>query len=152
MFPGVPVLNDLANHIDSHIRTQNLGHCYAAVSILILFYDSRHYAAGSQTRSIQRVNKLKFLVLSTEFHIAAASLIIPCIRSGADLLINTHAGNPNFNVIGACHREGTVAGCQLAQAVMQAQLLYQTLCLASRALQKQHQIGRGGCTGPFPPY
>ncbi len=79
--------------------------------------------------------KWSFLVLPAVFDVAAARLVVARVGRGANLLIDAHAGNPNFDIVGARHGEGAVARGELAQAVVEAKLLDQPLGLADQLLK-----------------
>lgn len=101
------------------------------------------HTAGRQPGSIERVREMQLFVRAAVFYVAAAGLVSARIRGRADLFINAHAGNPDFNIIGFSHGERAVPGGQTAQAVVQAELLYQAFRLADQLCK--------GLAGAFPP-
>ena len=95
------------------------------------------------------MGQVQLFIGAPVFDISAAGLVIPGVGRGAYLLIDAHAGNPNLDIVGSRHREGAVACRQLTQAVVEAKLLDQPLCLADQLLKGGVRLILGGILNHF---
>src|SRR6476620_7907072 len=116
-------------------------HVHAAVGALELLHDGRQQAARGEARGVERVQQLRALLpLGAVAHLAAARLEVARVGGAADLFVLLHARDPDLDIERLGHAGAAVASGELAQLVVQAEVLHDAARVLDHLLQRLRRV------------
>src|ERR1700726_3507786 len=108
--------------LNTHVGPENLGNVDRAIRPLIVLNDREPSAADSKTRAIQGVYEFAFAPFRPEADAAAAGLESLAIGARGDLAEGVGGRQPDFEIVGLGRGEAHIAGGELHDPVVQAEL------------------------------